>query len=1062
MKAFFQLLFPSEAVYRNFIFIPVFFALYLTQKVYGDASFLLDHFHGRPLSIATYEGVDVEARVKLFYKAILFASVLFLFFTQFILQARKVVNEQELKLCNFLSLAGIPLLYFSLTGADVSESINVLLALMGICASGFVLHQVVRRDQRDFTLALIWVTLLSFCLFFVFRHLSYYVVGIKLFHMPLFLLITGIPLYYFFTGSRPVSEKMISISRPLAFIPLVSFLSLEVNYIFMSHGIRVNGTLLYLIGIGFLLATFYYFHRKDKTTNETAYRLIFFRWMPWMLAGVLCAGFYHPTVTVAFDPFEDANRILPLHQWFSFGRVPFLDSFNAHALTDFGMGLLYSMLNGHDPAGVYVYGPLIRVITLVVLYLLLYKISGNGFLAIWLVLLFPLTEILIPAYFNLLPLVVLAFITFMERRTVASSFFFFFSLLFIVLWRVDLGTSAIAATAAMFILLFFMKMLPPKNKILGGFTTSFSPAIVLFILALIYSGTSLFVALKDILAYTSSFQSYGLANLAYAHDAKYFTLYYVFPAAILAIVINMIYGLVNSRYEGSSVNFAWAIIFFSLFYFANLQRGLVRHTLAEQWDAALTSYAFFIISSWVFLIMRKKETHVRFLAFVTASIIIVVNYTYNSPPVNLGNNFGIVTAGLYQPDAYSVNGEKRWKEEQPNHYTELVSWMNDHLQPDETFIDFSNTPMLYYYANRMVPNYFVQMPHTAHNDYLQERMIEDFLKYKTPALVFSNVPRNFWDNLDGIPNAFRHYKVSEYLFHNYKPSIIAGQHSVWVKPTLPDGAIPEREMELIPERFQLNMLTKNANGSITAQGDRGYLQYDFEKAIDLSGKKYSIVIHLTSDHETDIYFRYAPTPGSLDEKQKSKLHVLPGSNKLFIMLQPEEGRTKTGSISLEIPYGLNVTLHSAEMIGSRYYPDYVSTLPQAYALKWIPYYWGEFDEKIKRSTPDAERSIVTSETPMNPGQSIRFAMKPIASKEHGNYVQVQARAEEETDLIVQYGIAEERLGAFSFRLKGDGLSHQYLVRVSTQYNWHARDATWIELGSFGKIKIDTLNILKGD
>jgi len=855
---------------------------------------------------------------------------------------------------------------------------------------------------------------------------------------------------------------MISISRPLAFIPLVSFLSLELNYIFSSNGFQVSGSLLYLVGLIFLLAVTVYFYRKSKTTNETSYRLIFFRWMPWMLAGVLCAGFFHPTVTVSFDPFEDANRMLPLHQWFSFGRVPFLDSFNAHALADFGMGLLYSLLNGHDPAGVFVYGQLIRIITLVVLYLLLYKVSGNGFLAIWLVLLFPFTEILIPSYFNLMPLVVLAFITFMERKTVASSFFFFFSLLFIVVWRVDLGTSALAATVAIFMLLFIMKMLPARNKIFGGFATAFSPVILLFLLALIYSGSSLFVALKDILAYTSSFQSYGLVNLAYAHDAKYFALYFVFPTAVLAIAVYIIYGLVNGNYEGSSTHFAWAVLFFSLFYFANLQRGLVRHTLAEQWDAALTSYAFFIIVSWVFLLMRKKETYARFLSFVTVSIIIIVNYTFTSPPVNLGNNFGIVTAGLYQPDAYSMKGEKRWKEEQANHYPELVSWMDDHLQDDETFIDFSNTPMLYYYSNREVPNYFVQMPHTAHNDYLQNRMIEDFAKYTSPALVYSNVPRNFWDNLDGIPNAFRHYKVSEYLFNNYKPSIIAGQHSVWVKPTMSDGAIPEKEMELALDRFQLNLLSRNSNGSVTAQGDRGYLQYDFDRAIDLSSKKYSAIINLTSDHETDIYFRYAPIPGNFDDKQKSKLHVLPGSNRLFVMLQPEDGRTQTGSISLEIPYGLSVTLQSAEIIGSRYYPDYISTQPQAYALKWIPYYWGEFDEKIKQSMPETERSIVKSETPMNPGQSIRFAIKPIESKENGNYVQVMAAAEEESDLILQYGIGEERLGAFSFRLKGDGLVHQYLVRVSTQYNWHARNNSWIELGSFGKIKVDALNILKGD
>src|SRR5436190_19105644 len=95
--------------------------------------------------------------------------------------------------------------------------------------------------------------------------------------------------------------------------------------------------------------------------------------------------------------------------------------------------------------GVFVYHFLIDIAIILIFYYFILKITCDGFLALWMVLAYPYIDLLIPIYYNLVPLAVIAFIMLYEKQTVRRYVFFFATIFFMPLWRIDLGLSTIIA-----------------------------------------------------------------------------------------------------------------------------------------------------------------------------------------------------------------------------------------------------------------------------------------------------------------------------------------------------------------------------------------------------------------------------------------------------------------------------------------------------------------------------------------------------------------------------------------------------------------------------------------
>ena len=144
--------------------------------------------------------------------------------------------------------------YFSNLSVPICRQplISSLLLLI-ISAAGFVSHQVKKRYDRQFTTIFVWTILLSVSIFFLQWQIFNFTIGKNIFSLPIILVFTGVPIYILFTGRLNLNNKLFKASRPLIFLPLLSFISVELYMILNQHGIYLSPKIIYLAGVVFIL-----------------------------------------------------------------------------------------------------------------------------------------------------------------------------------------------------------------------------------------------------------------------------------------------------------------------------------------------------------------------------------------------------------------------------------------------------------------------------------------------------------------------------------------------------------------------------------------------------------------------------------------------------------------------------------------------------------------------------------------------------------------------------------------------------------------------------------------
>jgi hypothetical protein len=1067
---FIQKLFPPNLSYRNFIFIPLFFSLYIVFRVFEPLSFVLENFKDRPVSVATSEMIDIVKRVTLFYRAIFFLSILLLLFTRTIIIVKEYFFEKELMMMNGISLAGSCLLLFQLTGADMSASIHFIFAMLIILATGFVFHQVKESEEKDYATIFLWTILVSISIYFFLWQLTVFAFSKSFLSLPVVLIIFGIPIYLLYSTRLVLSYRILKASQPLLYLPLLSFFSIEGFYIMNQRGHFLSPMTIFIFAFILILSLCllqykkYYGHHSPDSHREIIFRYM----LPVVLTGIALMAFYTPVIAHDIDWFEDANHVLPLQQWHSFGKIPFLDSFSSHAFSDFAMGLLYSIMNGFNPMGVFVYQFFITVAALLIVYFFFYKISGDGFLATWIIIAYPYADYLFPSYFNFVPLAGLSFVMLFEKQNVKRYTFFFLTMLFMIVWRIDLGSSVlISGLVGLAVLVFLVPDFKFEKK--NFFTALGITALIgfiIFIFAFAHSGQHTFISAKDALAYMSSFQSYGNKDLAYAHDLKYYSLYFIFPAVILLILIHSIYSIsARSMRNKQAMLFCLSIIFFGIFYFSNLQRGLVRHTLAEQWDSALVSFAIFIMSGAIYLHYQNKNLFVRFFLYFIVTTLIVSNYSFATPELKKNNVYGIFTGNMNHHAEINFSKDKiqRFTEspDNKNNYAEFDEWMKKNFSPKSTFLDFSNSSMLYYFTDRVVPDYFDQIPHTAHNEYLQLRFIEDLKNYDVPVVVFSNEEKSFWDNLDGIPNPVRHYHIADYIYNHYKPAYVINKHIIWVKKEIKINIEETEELHFPASDMLLSGVIQKDSDNYFVKVPQGTMSYSFSSPVSFQDKKLSLRTEIVSDATGEVILTYE-TSGNEISTIVIRQNILTGNNNLNFLLNDVRKENSLKKITLQLPFGSTLHFHDLKILSADHYTDRTSNLIQTYSLNWIPYVWGNYDYNKNRL--QLQKGLLTIPETIGANNEKVLPFIPKGEPEKGNYIHINARvlSGKQTGLAINYGDASGKNGAVIFTLKDDTLYHDYLVYINSQYNWFSRNNSWISLfPAENNIEVSKVEILKG-
>jgi hypothetical protein len=955
----------------KYLFASVFYASVIVSSNLNSASFALFNFSGRPVSSATAGNYDISERVSIYFHSVILLLLLIFAFSIIQSLLKKRINKSENIVLKYSSFTGIIFFVFHALNLDVADSINLIFGIQIVLLMKILFRNIFNLPDlpdkiKDHEL-IAWGIILSFSFLFLFKELSL-IAHLKPVLNPLyFLSCCGSAIVcslILVVGKLKVPENLIliivKVCKPVIFIPLVSVLSTEIYLILNDRGIysfTPNRIYISTIFILFLICAYQFLKFKKAKVlpqYEISKTLGNYYFLVFILTLIAFAN-YNPFVKIPHDMFEPANIALPVQQFYEFGKIPFIGSFNSHALSEIFFPFIYTVINGFGDLSLFAYNFIYIIISYLLIYLLFKKITRNIYIAFFLTLFFPFTEILIPSYFNIIIIGILVFCNIIKRQTAWNYFWFLSCILFLIIWRVDIGAGVLLAAiiTPIIALINYKKDIHFEYKLFFKALLYFTLLFVVIIsILLICTHGDVFTKFKEALAYLSSSQSYGNIDITFNKDFPYYAQYFIFPTGITLLFLYLAIFAKKSNFHNEIDKNTFVIFtFLCVFYLVNFQRGLVRHSFVESWDTALSSYAFFIICSSIYIFFNKQSSSIKFIFLVVISSLLIFSFKYPKDSIATNNPYQLIvdkTRELsgFQPSCSKINRVIPDKNYSDSCYSGICNLLKLSLKKDETFIDFSNSPMLYFFSDKENPDYFDQPTLSNHNDYLQNCFLKNISTYKMPYVVFSRYPEEWWDNVDGIPNTLRHYRIAEYIYSHYEPFIIINNYCLW--------------------------------------------------------------------------------------KEKNSLHI-----------------TDTSLIKKE--YILD---------------NYSTRFKEMKSLKYIPYIWGKYDDAYlsgNKILTDTEISAKNETIKANCEKKYFFA--PINDKATGNYLLVKCYSisSDPVDVIVQYGKDDDKKGSFTFTLAGQDSPNDYLIRISSQYNWYHENNNWISIYPIGNdILVENIKILKGD
>jgi hypothetical protein len=628
------------------------------------------------------------------------------------------------------------------------------------------------------------------------------------YYLIVILFISILMAFYFLHITRGISlSKIGTFAISLIVLPTLLFLCLESLFIIYS---KTGDLLKYkwvFIGLTLLLSIFFFFLAKKRGERFDFSALVEKVHLPFTIVAIILACFYHPFIDMPVNLFEYGNPLNAQMRMWQFGELPFIDFLNSHMLSEIWHGLLFFMANGYSTSLDFMtYDFLNLIITFLLSYYFLRKCGLSGPRSFLILLLFPYPFVLLNKAIVMSFLSFILYLKWRESNAIKDGVLFVLSIVFVLFWRVDAG---VALLFTMMILMPILRLLSRRVslKIVGkSLVITAGIGLSIFIPLLIFFGwTGLFEHLPEALGYLKANQAHGYSHIAESYDNDFILAYVLMPfVAVLALlyVFYRLWQMNESEVKGENESeneeqcrevrarnvYLISAGFLLVLFLMNAPRGLVRHGFAEGVDSFMSS-TFYLGMGMVLLLLAKKHFP-RFgqigpFFIVTISLIIIFKHF----PLMRENASLIGTAlsskswkntdlKLNHTDYRGrVIGQQQFID---NQVADLKEFTERHLRSKQTFIDFSNSPELYFFLNRRVPSYFCQSLQNTVDDDLQLAQMKDLQMQTTPMVVYSTYPPSWYDATDGVPNALRQYLLAEYIYTNYTPFRVINGKSVWL------------------------------------------------------------------------------------------------------------------------------------------------------------------------------------------------------------------------------------------------------------------------------------------
>lgn len=903
--------------------------------------------------------------------------------------------------------------------------------------------------------------------------------------------------------------------------PFMTSFYIEFINVLNQYGIFVAYPRKYYIFIVLLLAGLFllsFFILKKKGWSLQCWK----RWSyPWIVFGIACLSVQIPLESAyGADIFETANSSVLISDFLNFGSIPIVEHYGGHMMTNVWEGLLYAVINQDFKGAVFspYAGYCLPLLTLLFFCFVTYTMDRD--IALWAALLFPFYGNW--SYFGYGMLSCLAVTAFIRKQTYIRAFLIWGVLAWCALYRLDLGFAfGIASIAALTIyLLVNQNRNAVKQMILSCIFMVVIGGIIWCALC-ICKGCNPWIRLLEFLQISQSNTNWAYHGIGNSENFVFAWSYLLVPFTVCAALL---YMTVSKKFRNNVGNEKWILLLiFGISYLANFSRGLVRHSIAEM-NMTVVIWSAYIFLATFFSCLKGRQD----LFFGVFTLFILCNTLFcqdqNFTEVSVLDHAVNKTGSLVEQwtDKSSIDNESDEKGLEKTYWEHLsdkaevvnrVQWQEtlkkqiapyrllfDHLlEQDETYVDFTNQSFLYSVLGKKSPVYVSQSPGQLSGEYTQEQFIEQIRNHiaEIPLALMPLAGSSYLVQMDGIANAYRYYKVSEFIYTHYRPLCGYGETAVWCakeryeefKQKLVSAGQDVTEQFISCKSLSLNncLLKQNLDEKsiIVSGAGTDPIVDGLEMFIDLElydGLDIKMVLEYESDssgtNDLRVYYTTKRQEAYTEEKSVD-VHMI--SNGLAEFIIPV---TKDSRLRLDIPEQGTVTIHSMRVEPAFSLIDwgydeaawqedeagngrfiYNGTLHH-YDLGQLPRIWAEHDEARAVKNKMISR--------LKRKDSVYCTQDSVEKSEKGNYLLLSAVYKEGTYNINEensYTEADVVLGNYKngkfyekyryvMELKED--YHTYLIRISSDYYWYSEPVQAVKVECMGNVDIVEMKILEGD
>ncbi len=1025
---------------KHILFTIIFYSIWIVTATITSQEYELKTFSHRMIGIATLNGYDVGARVAIFYKgvALFFICFLALNFLGYFIHKKitYLINSVETRMVNYISLAGIVFFLFQLFDFEVSETIEIVYFLHKFMLGGIILKLLFFKSNSVSTHQYTIILLLAVAGYFLVidcNNLLGYTKNNDFYIVTFIIACVLITILHFFLKSSSVTKKQAQLSLilyalvPVTSLPFVSILKDEIFLVLQTRGYTPQSQVpIYFILIIILLSViiFRYKHINKRYNFKSHESILAKGYAPLSIISLIAYVFYSYFINYNNEAFESANKYLPVMEYKLFGVIPTIEKFNSHLLHDYLFSAVYTFFNGMQTIEMELYDFLGAPICYVLYYYLFYYLSRNVYIAMFFTLLFPLYKSMMPDFhsFGIIALFALHKIT-TYKETTKTYLLFFITIFFLILWRIDVGYTC--AIALPFILIFYHFNSNHNFKInwkllFKSFLIFASTLVIILFVLSMYRNTNLFFKLKYVLNYLTSAQTYGYLNLSHYNSIEFKMHYFVFPFLTLLILLASFTNY-KSLNQTKNQRLAYlSIIFLCTYYIFNFNRGLIRHSLIEATDTFLSSFIYIIIPGAIFVLFPKQKQTLKFTAVCVISFFLLTSYKVPNQQdskniIEMCIKKTKTSENLKLPKIKNrvVNAPSYLK----NINSPFINFIKTNTKPHETFIDFTNNPMLYFYTQKVTPSFFYQNPLCSHNEFLQKQFIKDLENYDAPYLVYSIDNNTYYDAIDDVPNSLRHYRMAEYFYNNYEPYISLGKYNVW-------------------KRKDVNVNIKkdtlfSFNGNTALQPMPTDTIRNLFKP-EVLNKKYAIKIVSDTIVDDDFHCIY-------NKKRVYPYKFLLNDSTIYYYVEPENNLCE-----LLLP-NRHHKIKEFRIIEYENFPEYNSYRYIDYNFNKLPYIWGTYDKELL-----SESILFENKEPkeLNKNKVCVLEIPVDIDKTKGNTIIITCKNQMNSEAWLTLCIGNKNQVLESkilMNVRQSNKEERYAIRVSSIYKWYDNNINQLRL-----------------